>query len=110
MSKPYCSLISRTFFAAELPRHAVRYLSLENLKGAAISIVIGALVYLLFVRKVLKREETYVNLWPAKLDLEDLLYRPLLLCWLPGFFGRLSAVFGENKILTPAFRDRKSVV
>ena len=96
--------LSRTFFAAELPRHAVRYLSLENLKGAAISIVIGALVYLLFVRKVLKREETYVNLWPAKLDLEDLLYRPLLLCWLPGFFGRLSAVFGENKILTPAFR------
>ena len=96
--------LSREFFATELPHHAVHYLSLENLKGAAISIVIGALVYTLFVRKVLLRNGSYVNLWPAKLDLEDLVYRPLLLRWLPGVFGRVLAVFGENQLLTPFCR------
>ena len=29
----------------------------------------------------------YVNRWPAKLDLEELLYRPLLTKWLPGIAG-----------------------
>ncbi len=63
--------------------------SLENLKGFAISLTIGLLVYL-FIRKVLMKEENgrkvYVNRWPAKLDLEELIYRPLLLKALPGLF------------------------
>ncbi|MBQ6026365.1 MAG: sodium:proton antiporter [Lachnospiraceae bacterium] len=63
--------------------------SIENLKGFAISLTIGLLVYL-FIRKVLMKEENgrkvYVNRWPAKLDLEELIYRPLLLKALPGLF------------------------
>ena len=63
--------------------------SLENLKGFAISLTIGLLVYL-FIRKVLMKEENgrkvYVNRWPAKLNLEELIYRPLLLKALPGLF------------------------
>lgn len=63
--------------------------SLENLKGFAISLTIGLLVYL-FIRKVLMKEENgrkvYVNRWPAKLDLEELIYRPLLLKALPALF------------------------
>lgn len=63
--------------------------SLENLKGFAISLTIGLLVYL-FIRKALMKEESgrkiYVNRWPAKLDLEELIYRPLLLKALPGLF------------------------
>ena len=78
--------------------HAVHYLSPENLKGAAISIVIGAAVYLGVVRTWMRRNGNYVNRWPAKLDLEDLLYRPLLLSWLPGLFGYLAALFGENRL------------
>ena len=78
--------------------------TLTNLKGGLISLAIGAAVYLLIVRKVLMRGGSYVNLWPEKLDLEDLLYRPLLTSWLPGFFGAIAGVFGENLILRPVCR------
>ena len=69
-----------------------------------ISLAIGGAVYLLVVRKVLLRDGSYVNLWPEKLDLEDLLYRPLLTSWLPGIFGAIAGVFGENLILRPVCR------
>ena len=92
------------FFHAGPMEHAVHYLSLENLKGAAVSLAIGALVYLLVVRKLMMRDGRYVNLWPSKLDLEDLVYRPLLLSWLPGILGPVCALFGENRISGPVFR------
>lgn len=66
------------------------YFSFECLKGGAISILIGAVIYVFAVRFLLHKE-TYIDAWPKRLDLEDLLYRPLLLKWLPGLFG---AVFG----------------
>lgn len=78
--------------------HEVRYLSLENLKGAAISIAIGAAIYLLAVRRRMRKNGDYVNCWPGKLDLEELVYRPLLLKRLPAVFGWVSALFGENRI------------
>ena len=63
--------------------------SLENLKGFVISLTIGLLVYL-FIRKVLMKVENgrkiYVNRWPGRLDLEELVYRPLLLKALPALF------------------------
>ena len=75
-----------------------------NLMGGLISLAIGACVYLLIVRKVLIREGRYLNLWPEWLDLENALYRPLLTKWLPGFFGTVISVFGENKVLRPVAR------
>lgn len=71
---------------------AVPYFSLGNLGGGLISIVIGVVVYVFFIRKVLVRRNgngtgEYVNLWPQWLDLEELLYRPLLLGVLPAIFG-----------------------
>ena len=71
----------------------------ENLKGGLISLGIGALLYGVLVRRVLMREGSYINRWPEWLDLEDLLYRPLLTRWLPDTFGAVMAVFGENRIL-----------
>lgn len=72
----------------------VSYFSFANLKGAAISIAIGAVVYLGFIRPVLMKKEgeekSYVNRWPAWLDLENLLYRPLLCGVLPLVFGTVS--------------------
>lgn len=76
----------------------------ESLEGAAISLFIGALVYLLFVRKVLLREGRYRDLWPAGLDLENRIYRPLLLQVLPSLLGGLAAVFGRNRLLVPLCR------
>ena len=68
----------------------IEIFSLENLKGFVISLTLGLLVYL-FIRKVLmkkgKERKVYVNRWPAALDLEELIYRPLLLKLLPGLFA-----------------------
>lgn len=76
----------------------VQYFALRNLGGALISIAIGIAVYLFFIRKVLIRQnekgtEVYVDLWPRWLDLEELLYRPLLLGVLPVVFGVICRVF-----------------
>lgn len=71
----------------------VAYFSLKNLSGGAVSIVIGILVYVFVVRKLLmkktaSRSRVYINAWPAWLDLEELIYRPVLLGFLP-FISRL---------------------
>ena len=65
----------------------VSYFSLKNLSGALISIGIGAVVYGL-IRRFLMRSskkggKRYANAWPAWLDLEDLVYRPVVLELLP---------------------------
>ncbi len=83
---------------------AFRAFTAENLKGGAISLGIGALVYLAFVRRVILRKGLYRDLWPAWLDLENLLYRPALTRVLPAVFGQIAAIFGENRILAPVCR------
>lgn len=105
--------IGQRFMNVEETEAAVSYFSIMNLKGAAISLAIGAVVYGVVVRlwmmrpvkitgaakdmedlkeiqpdkrdKNLRRE--YVNCWNSYLDLEDRLYRPLLLQILPFLFG-----------------------
>ena len=86
---------SAAFFGQEASHHAIAYFSAENLIGAAESIAIGAFVYLLIVRRVLMRKEAdgsraYRNLWPTRLDLEELIYRPLVMEILPGIAGAVT--------------------
>jgi len=88
--------------------HAVHYFTWVNIKGAVISLVIAAVLYFGVVRLLLTRrqndETVYLNRWPNWLDLEDLLYRPLLLKWLPGLFGAVMRLFGENLVAAPLCR------
>ncbi len=68
--------MSAHFFQQHAPEHAIAYFCAANLEGAAISISIGAAVYLLIVRPLLMKKDenglrVYVNRWPATLDLED---------------------------------------
>lgn len=70
------------------------YFSFTNLSGAAVSLAIGALLYFILVRfwlmKRISQHETartYVNRLPRWMDLEELLYRPVLLKILPFTFG-----------------------
>ena len=75
--------MSAHFFGQHHVDHAIPYFGAANLEGAAISISIGAAVYLLIVRPLLMKKNAdgvreYVNLWPAKVDLEDAVYRPLI--------------------------------
>ncbi len=74
---------ARGFLHGAEPVHAVHYFSLGNLKGAVISLAIGALVYFGFIRKFLigkndDQERVYLNVWPDWMDIEDLIYRPVL--------------------------------
>ena len=89
---------------AEL-EHKISYFSLGNLKGSAISLVIGALLYIFVIRRFLMEKAEggmfiYVNRWPAWADIEDQLYRPAL-DKLAAFMGAVSSVFGNNLALTP---------
>ena len=69
----------------------IAWFSLTNLKGAVISLLIGAIVYLVVVRLWLMKKEgektVYVNRWNKYLDLEELIYRPILLKAFPFVFG-----------------------
>ena len=86
---------SAAFFGQEASHHTIAYFSGENLLGAAESIAIGAAVYLLIVRRFLSRREAdgsrvYLSLWPARLDLEELVYRPLVMELLPNVTGAVT--------------------
>lgn len=76
--------------------HAVSWFSLTNLKGAAISLAAGILIYLVVVRLWLMKKEdgqrVYVNRWYKYLDLEDVICRPILLKALPFVFGVICRV------------------
>ena len=91
------------FFSAGIPE-SVQYFSAENLKGSLISVGLGALLYFLAVRIRMIRwdrsgkQSQYIDRWPERLDLENLLYRPLLLSWLPALLGSVSELFGENRL------------
>ena len=52
-------------------------------------------MYFLIVRKLMIKQGKYINLWPEWLDLEDLIYRPLLLKLLPAVCGFVSRIFAE---------------
>lgn len=86
------------FFALEEAGEPVRYFSVENLTGAVYSITIGALVYVLVIRGVLMKKDAagqmvLVNRWPEWMDLENVVYRPLLLRFLTlvsGIFCRVA--------------------
>lgn len=80
--------------------HAVRYFSLENLKGAGISLILGALLYLLVVRKLLMKDRVYIDRLPKTLDLEERCYRPLLLCILPAALGWAASLLDRRPVGT----------
>ena len=66
--------------------HAIHFYGWECLKGALISLAIGLIVYFGFIRLVLKKknqnnQKEYINVWPEWLDIEKMIYRPVLFVW-----------------------------
>ena len=131
------SQMGQGFMNVEETELTVSYFSLTNLKGAAISLVIGAVVYAVVVRLWMMRpvettptvntvknpedakESTskgqgrnprrkYVNRWNSYLDLEDRLYRPLLLQVLPFLCGMVCRVL-DSLVDTVVVLLRKTV-
>ena len=87
--------LAQSFLGVHHGGHAVHYFSWVNLKGSVISITIGAAVYFLVVRGWMMRDGVYVNRWPEWLDLEELVYRPLVLTILPGLFGGICVLLDK---------------
>lgn len=90
------------FFRAGELAHSVHYFAWGNLRGGLISIAIGFTLYFGLVRTLLMKKENgrkvYVDRLPAWLDLEELVYRPLLIKLLPAVLGAAASLFGENKL------------
>lgn len=78
--------LGHSFMHLEGEVHVVSYFSFVNLKGGLISIMIGIILYM-GIRKFTMAKENgvtvYKNCWPSWLDLEELIYRPLLVKVLP---------------------------
>ena len=71
-------------FNSEAPFYAVKYFSMEKIPGKLINFAIGVGIYIFIVRGLMMRRKdasgnrVYANLWPQRLDLENLIYRPVL--------------------------------
>lgn len=96
--------LGQSFFQGTGHAHVIEYFSFVNLKGGLISVGIGAFLYIVVIRQFLMKPEPallaagdsgngaiqaaegkskgrcYVDRWPSWLDLENLVYRPML--WL----------------------------
>lgn len=85
------------FMSPEKFTGSVSYFSAANLKGGLISIVIGLFLYFVPVRKWMMEEKdgslVYVNRWNRYWDLENAVYRPLMLKILPMVFGVVCRIF-----------------
>lgn len=79
--------MSEGFMGWDHAGHSVDYFTWVNLKGSVISIIIGVLLYFGVIRIFLMKKEdgqrVYVNRWWKYFDLEDYVYRPILLKFLP---------------------------
>lgn len=102
--------LGQGFFQGTGHAHVIAFFSLTNLKGGLISIGIGAVLYGAVIRQFLMKPETgaekdggrcYVNRWPSWLDLENLVYRPVLQVALPGICGAVFGVLDRYVISVP---------
>ncbi len=98
--------LGEEFFHGSGHEHVVSYFSWANLKGGLISIGIGLLLYAVVIRGLLmEREEKgaarYADRWPAWLDLENLIYRPVLQKALPAVCGAVCRVVDRYVIDVP---------
>ena len=87
--------MAQGFLGVHHAGHAVHYFTWVNLKGSVISVAIGAVLYLTVVRRWMMKDGTYVNRWPDWVDLEDRVYRPLLLKVLPGILGGICSLLDK---------------
>lgn len=99
---PYATMdrmadMSEGFMGWNHAGHSVDYFTWINLQGSIISIIIGVLIYIFIIRTFLMKKQEdgtkiYVNRWWKYFDLEDYVYRPVLLKFLPTVFGAVCLV------------------
>ncbi len=87
----------------------VHYFQWVCLKGALVTVTVGALVYFLFVRTVTRRKGKYVDIVPAWAELEKLVYVPLINA-VTALMGYILRLFGENVITGALYRFGKAAL
>lgn len=87
------------FMTVEPMEHAVRFFAFANIKGALISISIGALIYIALVRNVLyTKSKGYIYPYNKNLTIENIIYKNVLFSILPfigAFFARIMDVLTD---------------
>lgn len=109
------------FVHGHSPAHQVSYYSVGNLSGGLISIAIGIIIYFGFIRTCLMRKnekgkKVYVNCWPSWMDIEDSVYRPIIMQLLMFVLAFILRLFDKlldgiiyvvsNTILRPSRKKR----
>lgn len=89
--------LGQNFFGVGALEHEVHYFAFHNMKGSLISIAIGVILYVALVRICLTAKnaagkEEYANYWPKWMDLENLIYRPILIQFIPFLCGVICRV------------------
>ncbi len=88
--------LGETFLGVSFESITVQIFSGEALLSSLISLSIGAIIYVFFIRRVLVSEKdgqwAYVYRRQRFIDLENTIYRPLLLQILPSVFGFLCSI------------------
>lgn len=107
------AVLGQNLMHLEEAGETVSYFSMKNLSGGLISIAIGALVYIFFIRRTLMEEgkkgtKRYINAWPVWFDLEDAIYRPVLLTILPFVCRTVCRVF-DSLVDTAVVVLRKTI-
>ena len=75
--------LGESFMKGYAPVHNVSYSAWVNLQGVLISFLWGLIIYLFIVRKALMIERNssqkeYIEVWPSWLDLEKMVYKPII--------------------------------
>ncbi len=84
--------VGQKFFQVGLLEHEVHYFAFHNMKGSLVSIAIGCILYYALVRVCLTNKNAegkaeYADVWPKWLDLENLIYRPIFIRFIPFLCG-----------------------
>ena len=88
--------LTSDFMGVHALDHAVHYFSWVNLKGAVISLAIGAVLYFVVAQfTVITKDKKYINPWNQKLTVENLVWKPLVFTVLPFVFGFIGRVIDK---------------
>lgn len=95
--------VSSEFMGVHPLDHEIAYFSWVNLKGAVISLTIGAVLYFVVAQfTVITKDKKYINPWNQNISVENLLWKPLVFTVLPfvlGFIGRVVDKFTDLFLL-----------
>lgn len=89
--------LGQSFFGVGILDHGVHYFAFHNMKGSLVSIAIGAILYYALVRVCLTEKDkqgqlVYADYWPKWLDLENKIYRPVFIRFIPFICGVICRV------------------